>query len=316
MTTTQQLIDIYNEAKSRLISEDILVSDYKDIAYGIQFSVTVASWSGIIRIYQNKKGVIRNDYSQIKSSDYSSRVISIIEQKKSHGEIEEKGTDNDTFNIGFPIIGTDESGKGDYFGPLVCAGVYLDERSAKILEFEGIKDCKKLSDKKNITLAQKIKTVCGKNHSIIEIAPEKYNALYEQFVKEKKNLNTLLAWGHAKAIEELLLKVECQTAVADQFADEKFILSKLQEKGRKLKLIQRHKAEQNIAVAAASILARARFIEKLSKLSSVYQIDLPKGVSAAVINNAKRIVKERGEQHLRKVAKLHFKTTKKVLSGL
>ena len=87
----------------------------------------------------------------------------------------------------------------------------------------------------------------------------------------KKNLNTLLAWGHAKAIEELLSKVECNTAIADQFADERFILSKLQEKGKKLNLIQMHKAEENIAVAAASILARARFLQKLSKLSSEYR---------------------------------------------
>jgi len=312
MTTTQQLIEIYNDAKSRLISVDIHVSEFKDIAYGIQFSVTIDGWSGFIRIYQNKKGVIKNDYSQIQGSEYSSKIISIIEQKEYSGEqIRES---KDVFEIGFPIIGTDESGKGDYFGPLVSAGVYLDERTAGILEFEGIKDSKKLSDKRNKELAQKIKTVCAGNYSIIEISPEKYNILYEQFVKEKKNLNTLLAWGHAKAIEELLSKVDCQTAIADQFADEKFIVSKLQEKGRKLKLIQRHKAEQNIAVAAASILARARFLEKLSKLSTVYQIDLPKGVSAAVINNAKRFVKERGKDQLRKIAKLHFKTTKKVLS--
>lgn len=110
-------------------------------------------------------------------------------------------------------------------------------------------------------------------------------------------------------------KVECNTAIADQFADERFILSKLQEKGKKLNLIQMHKAEENIAVAAASILARARFLQKLSKLSSEYRVELSKGASANVINNAKAFVATYGENSLRKVAKLHFKTTKQVLTS-
>jgi ribonuclease HIII len=216
--------------------------------------------------------------------------------------------------IGFPIIGTDESGKGDYFGPLVSAGVYVDEHSAKLLELEGVRDSKKLSDKKNEELADSIIKICNDRYSIIEIPPEKYNDLYDQFIREKKNLNTLLAWGHAKAIEELLSKVECDNAIADQFADERFILSKLQEKGKKLNLIQMHKAEENIAVAAASILARARFLQKLSKLSSEYRVELPKGASINVINIAKSVVATHGRDALRKVAKLHFKTTKEVLT--
>ncbi|MBI4691388.1 MAG: ribonuclease HIII [Nitrospirae bacterium] len=211
-----------------------------------------------------------------------------------------------------PIIGTDESGKGDYFGPLVSAAVYVDEHSAKLLELEGVKDSKKLNDKKNVKLAEKIMTICKNRYSIIEISPEKYNDLYDRFVGEKKNLNNLLAWGHAKAIEELLGKVECNNAMADQFADERYILSKLQEKGRKLNLIQMHRAEENIAVAAASILARARFLQKLSKLSSEYGIELPKGASINVINTAKRIIAGHGKDALRKIAKVHFKTTKEV----
>lgn len=303
----QSLQTIYDEIKQKLRDGGIDVAAYTSISYGIQFSVSIHEWSGVIRIYQNKKGVIRNDYSQLKNGEYSSKVVSIIEQM----ETEEKKSD--VAEVGLPVIGTDESGKGDYFGPLVAASVYVDEKSSKLLNFEGVRDSKKLSDKKNLELAQKIMSICNGNFSIIEISPEKYNDLYEQFIKEKKNLNTLLAWGHAKAIEELLSKVDCDTAIADQFADERFIQSKLQERGKKLNLIQMHKAEQNIAVAAASILARARFLEKLSKLSSEYKIDLPKGVSAAVVNNARKIFREYGEKHLRKVAKLHFKTTKKVL---
>ena len=149
---------------------------------------------------------------------------------------------------------------------------------------------------------------------LLKYLQKKYNDLYEQFKKEKKNLNTLLAWGHAKAIEEILSKVDCKVAIADQFADESFILGKLQEKGKKLKLIQMNKAEQNIAVAAASIPARARFLEKLSKLSNEYKIDLPKGSSQTVIEKAKKVVDMYGKEILRKVAKLHFKTTTAVVN--
>ena len=308
MTTTERLLDTYRNMRNVLESESIVVSEYKDIAYGIQFSVADGGSVGVIRVYQNAKGVLRNDYSQLKNGELASKVKKIIEQRETpKKEIPFTGTT-------FPIIGTDESGKGDYFGPLVSAAVYVDEQTAKLLAFEGVRDSKKLSDKKNEDLAEKIVNICNDRYSIIEISPEKYNDLYDQFIREKKNLNTLLAWGHAKAIEELLAKVECNNAIADQFADERFILSKLQEKGKKLNLIQMHKAEENIAVAAASILARARFLQKLSKLSSEYNLELPKGASISVIKTAKSIVATHGKNALKKIAKLHFKTTKEILT--
>jgi len=311
MKQENKLLEVYEYIKSILKVDNINVSDYQLIDYGLQFTVSILDWSGIIRIYQNKKGVLKIDYSQLKGGVNAIKVQTLTEGKRAISNL--KNSDKNDVELGFPIIGTDESGKGDYFGPLVSAGVYVDERSAKALIAYGIKDSKKLSDSKNLELAQEVAKICKGRFAIIEISPEKYNDLYEQFKKEKKNLNTLLAWGHAKAIEEILSKVDCKVAIADQFADESFILGKLQEKGKKLKLIQMHKAEQNIAVAAASILARARFLEKLSNLSNEYKIDLPKGASQTVIENAKKVVDMYGKETLRKVAKLHFKTTTAVV---
>jgi ribonuclease HIII len=305
-------IEEYKHVKSILSINHINVSDYQLIDYGLQFTVSILGWSGVIRIYQNKKGVLKIDYSQLNGGANTIKIQTLIESKKISSNLRKSNKKEITLRL--PIIGTDESGKGDYFGPLVSAGVYVDERSVKDLIGCGIKDSKKLSDSKNLELARKVVKICKGRFAIIEISPEKYNDLYEQFKKEKKNLNTLLAWGHAKAIEEILSKVNCKTAIADKFADERFILDKLQEKGKKIKLIQMHKAEQNTAVAAASILARARFLEKLSKLSNEYKIDLPKGASQKVIENAKKVVDMYGEKTLRKVAKLHFKTTKAVLN--
>lgn len=217
---------------------------------------------------------------------------------------------NIKYNEFSSIIGTDESGKGDFFGPLVTAAVYVDDNNKNLLTKSGVKDSKKISDDKIMILADTIKKICADKYSIIEISPEKYNDLYSKFKSEKKNLNTLLAWGHAKAIEEVLNKVDCSNALSDKFADEKFILSKLQEKGKKINLRQEHKAEDNIAVAAASVLARARFLQKLKKLSTEYNVLLPKGASQKVIDQAKRFIAINGNEKLRKVAKLHFKTTK------
>jgi ribonuclease HIII len=218
--------------------------------------------------------------------------------------------------IPFPHIGTDESGKGDYFGPLVVAGVWLDESAAVRLEAKGVKDSKLLSNNRCQDLAAEIRIVCDGKSVEVEMPPERYNELYNQFKKERKNLNHLLAWGHARAIESLLEKLPCSYAIADQFGNERFILSKLMEKGKKLQLIQTPKAERYIAVAAASILARDRFLSRMEKLSQRYGILLPKGASDRVIQPALDIVKKRGIDALKKVAKLHHKTTQKILKKI
>jgi ribonuclease HIII len=220
---------------------------------------------------------------------------------------------NHRADIPYPHIGTDESGKGDYFGPMVIAGIWVDEPIKAKLEAMGIKDSKLLSDNRCRELAAKIRATCNGKFVEVELQPEKYNELYEQFKKEGKNLNHLLAWGHARAIESLLDRNLCTHAVADQFGDEKLILSKLMEKSRRLELIQTPKGERYIAVAAASILARDRFLTRVDKLSQEYGIALPKGASDAVIQPARQIVDRKGSTELKKVAKLHHKTTRRIV---
>lgn len=208
-------------------------------------------------------------------------------------------------------IGIDESGKGDYFGPLVIAAVFVDATTQGELRLMEVRDSKKISDGRVLEMAPDIKTICP--HSVIAIGPQKYNELYAKI----KNLNRLLAWGHAKALETLLEQgISCERAISDQFGNERLILHALQEKGRKLALEQRPKAESDLAVAAASILARAEFLIRLKRLSSEVGTTLPKGASPAVELAAKMIIKKHGQERLSTVAKLHFKTTKAVLAGL
>jgi ribonuclease HIII len=216
--------------------------------------------------------------------------------------------------LSFPYIGTDESGKGDYFGPLVVAAVWVDEDIQKRLELIGVRDSKTLTDLKCRDLATKIRELCRGKYEEVEIPPDKYNELYNQFRREGKNLNNLLAWGHARALESLLTRQPSQIAIADQFGDEKYIKSKLMEKGKTLQLTQTPKAERYMAVAAASILARDRFLNRLQNMTQQSGISLPKGASQAVIDAAKSIVLKGGKEMLHRVAKMHFKTTDLVLT--
>ncbi|MCI4444627.1 MAG: ribonuclease HIII [Candidatus Aminicenantes bacterium] len=205
-------------------------------------------------------------------------------------------------------IGTDESGKGDYFGPLVIAGFFLPEGQEEVLKELGVKDCKRLSDNRVVEIAGLLRR--GYIYSLVAIGPERYNSLY----KSLKNLNRLLAWGHARAIENILEKVNCVEAITDQFGDERFVREALLKKGKKIKLVQKTKAEEDLAVAAASILARAEFLFRLKNLSAEVGLELPKGASPAVEEAGLKLIRSFGPKILEKVAKMHFKTTERLLT--
>jgi ribonuclease HIII len=209
-----------------------------------------------------------------------------------------------------PRIGIDESGKGDYFGPLVIAAVYVTPEAEPDLRLMEVRDSKRISDGRVLEMAPDIRQVC--RHSVVAIGPQRYNELYAKI----RNLNRLLAWGHARALENLLDQVDCDLAIADQFGDERLILNALLEKGKKIRLVQRPRAEEDLAVAAASILARAEFLIRLKRLSDEVGTTLPKGASQAVELGARMVIKKHGEDRLKTVAKLHFKTTRAVLAGL
>ncbi len=220
---------------------------------------------------------------------------------------------SDPQSVPLPHIGTDESGKGDYFGPMIVAGVMLEEEARPKLVTLGIRDSKKLTDVKCRELAVKIRTLCVQRYYEVTLPPERYNSLYADFKKEGKNLNHMLAWGHARAIESLLGYADCKWAVADQFGNERYIQSRLTKKSSGLTLIQEHKGERFLAVAAASILARDRFLEYMDRLSRTYEMTLPKGASHIVIGVGKQFVAKHGAENLKMVAKLHHKTTEKIL---
>jgi ribonuclease HIII len=213
-----------------------------------------------------------------------------------------------------PHIGIDESGKGDFFGPMVIAGAYVDETLFGQLEKLGVKDSKSItSDKKALNMGRDIIKLLGKRYSLVRIGPGSYNRMYAKM----KNVNQMLAWGHAQAIENLLEIVpDCPRAISDKFGREDQIIRKLKERGRKIKLEQYHKAESDMAVAAASIIARAAFLDALQKLEAKYGVAMLKGASARVRESAEELVQKHGPKVLLETSKCHFRTTDQVLEAV
>ncbi len=211
-------------------------------------------------------------------------------------------------------FGIDESGKGDFFGPLVIAGAYTDADIARSLIDAGVTDSKRItSDARIRKLADIIRGTPGLVSQVVRIGPTRYNDLYGRF----RNLNRMLAWGHALVIEGLLeKKPDCPRALSDQFANPREIERALMEKGRGIELQQRTKAESDVAVAAASILARESFIDWLREAKDKLGIELPKGASLQVKAVGREIALRHGAEGLGKLAKMHFKTANEILSDL
>lgn len=204
-------------------------------------------------------------------------------------------------------IGIDEAGKGDFFGPLCVAGVYAEGDTISDLKNIGVKDSKNMNDKNILKLAKEIRNRC--EVTVIRMNPLKYNELYGKF----KNLNQLLAWGHSTAIENLVSKTKCKNVIIDQFAAERVVISALEKKKLEVNLTQRHRGEEDIVVAAASIIARDEFVNELERLGKKWEMTLPKGASRQVVQAGVKFLQRFGKEKLPEVGKCHFKTYQDVL---
>lgn len=213
-----------------------------------------------------------------------------------------------------PHMGIDESGKGDLFGPLVVAAVYTDEKIVEKLKELGARDSKTISsDRVALQIASNIRNELEGKYTIVTLGPAAYNRMYASM----KNVNRVLAWGHARAIENLLEKVpDCPRALSDKFGPTHRIESALMKNGKNIQMDQRTKAESDPAVAAASILARAGFLNGLRSLEKEFGIEtIPKGCSAKVKQIATELVAEKGPGVLPNTCKCHFRTTEQVLQA-
>jgi ribonuclease HIII len=284
---TAGLRGIYEIILKKLLRYDFVVSAPAEINYGIQFEIRKQEWRSMMRIYEKKNGKINIDYSALKG-EKADAVKSII--------------------VVYPYIGTDESGKGDTFGPLAIAGVLLNEPQQKILAAAGVKDSKENSDEINLRLADVIKENCGNSIEVMTIMPEQYNELYAAH----KNVNTILAGAHSSIIKKLASNGNCSMAIIDQFADSSLISKNFGDD--EIKLYHTTGGEKYTAVAAASILARKAFLDGLKTLSERFGIELPKGSSENAAFAIETIKKRNIADKMHLMAKTHFANVKAALN--
>lgn len=204
-------------------------------------------------------------------------------------------------------IGTDECGKGDFFGPLVVAAVFVNTDSIIKLKKIGVCDSKKLNDNQINHIAKLIRNIIPESMiEVVNINPEKYNQLYKKF----NNLNKLLNWAHSKAISNLLSSTNSAKVITDKFSRSDLNIMN-DVKYSNVDFIQLHGAEKYIGVAAASIIARETFNKWFSQKEKG-GLKLSKGSSIIVERNAKNLLSKFGEDKFKEIAKLHFKTYNKI----
>lgn len=282
------------------------VSDFKKIAYGLQFYID----NNIVRIYSSKKKGITLDTSQSKSDELNLILNSIYDifQGNSLSSSDFDAEKKQLYPImDPPLLGSDEVGKGDFYAPIIVGSVYLEKNEYDILKTLGVRDSKDLSDDRIIKLASEIKKVTN-NYSILRIGQSKYNELY----KKIGNINAILAWAHVTNIKNVYKKQPFKKALVDKFGREEQIRNGLKELN--LEMIFKPKAEQNIAVAAASILARDALLTTIKNMNKHYDFDFPLGANSIVITKGKEFVKKFGEEELNNVCKMHFKTVQNILN--
>lgn len=286
-----------------LQNEGFSISSMVKKLYNYEIVVNRGKDETKILVYFGKKG-IKKVLQGNEQSDLFKKLKKIVFGSELFDQDDELTVDFESY------IGTDESGKGDYFGPLVVASVYVDKKSKMELEKLGVKDSKLLTDSMILSFEKKIKNIVDDHYDVVMISPEKYNQLYESF----GNLNKLLGWAHSKTMENLAQRVKCKNVITDKFGDEKIIKNELAKKKLELNLYQTPKAERFIGVAAASILARAKVIQWFRFKEKELGINLLKGTNSKVENIARQILKNSNDNYLRKLIKFHFKNSKNIFN--
>lgn len=262
--------------------------------YNYEFNTVLGKDKIKVQVFFGKKG-IKTILQGDKASPLFNQLNSIIFGQKQLELIEHALDEPEEY------IGTDEAGKGDFFGPLVVAAVHVDLLSKEELVSIGVRDSKLINDNQILILAPSIKRIVKENYEVIKINPEKYNELYPRF----NNLNKLLNWAHSKAVENLLEKSKSKNVITDKFSRRDLDVAS-SPKFTDVEFVQETKAEKYTGVAAASILARASFLDWF-KLQFKNGYDIPKGASVTTEQYANKLKKIVGTEEMNKFAKLHFK---------
>ncbi len=286
------------ELEQRLKGEDF---EWRQVPHA-RFSVRGAG--AVATLYTSGKFVVQGSDPQL----FLARYTNLESQAGSEGT-ESSGCAPETTAppkaLDEAQVGSDEVGKGDYFGPLVVAAVRLEPDEARELVEWGVADSKRIKDPQALKLGSLLRNKV--RHCVESLQPPEYNQAHSSY----GNLNPLLAALHAKAIRAVAEPGE--RVLVDQFADASLMERELQGSG--LRLEQEHRAERYVTVAAASILARAEFLLALDELSNEFGVPLHKGAGAPTDRAGVAYVRQHGPEALSRVAKVHFKNTLRIRGG-
>ncbi len=302
MEIKERAFDHIQNIRNQITAKGYYSEPIVEKEFNYELPVFVSKNKFKVLVYFGKKG-IKTMLQGNKKEPAFEDINEILDPQSAFDFLEEPLIEPDKY------IGTDETGKGDVFGPLVVGAVYVDQYSVDKLLALGVKDSKSLTPAKIKELAPKISKVLKNKIEIVIINPQKYNELYAKF----NNLNRMLNWAHSKAAENLIIRTNCKTVITDKFSKESLRFSKALEINN-LELITETKAEKFTAVAAASILARNSFDEWFSEMKKEGLI-LPKGASNNIESTLKNLIDERGIEFLKSVAKLHFKSVKRIIDN-
>ncbi len=287
-------------------AQDIHMVGESEVPYGIQVKFQRGADTCPLNLYYSTKKGISKILGGKKTTALYASLAKLLEMEVSTA----KSIDMHQWRH---WIGSDECGKGDYFGTLVVCAFAADESIVPALKKLGIMDSKKLRDPQIVDIAKKVYQLYPQRISCISLKPLKYNEIYQSMQSQKKNLNDLLAWLHSTAILELLAKHPSTDGVlVDQFSNSMKVKRALTAKKIEVPVVERHGAEADIAVATASIVARYQFLQAMDAQSRFYKITFPKGAGSRIPVVAKEFVKQYGFNRLGEVAKLHFVTTNQI----
>ncbi|MCF8266898.1 MAG: ribonuclease HIII [Ignavibacteriales bacterium] len=306
MISKKDVFTEINSLKSRLIDENLVCGDIILRDYNYEFEVASQKDRLKIQYYFGKKGLKKVVQGKLEGFVYN-QVSSIMGLKKPEGFSLEDNT-SDTPDL---YIGSDEAGKGDFFGPLVVCAFLYDNRAADIFTGLGIRDSKELTDQKINQLAIILENSHADHFETVLIGPEKYNELYSKF----KNLNYMLNWAHSRAVTLLLEKSNTTGAavIVDKFSSLKLNIDKTIFPA--INVIYETKAEKYPGVAAASIIARSRF-NKWFIQKEKEGLSLPKGASNEAEAKAVKLYSGMTHSEFVKLCKTHFKTFSRVTTSL
>jgi ribonuclease HIII len=302
-----EIISRLNRVLPILLKEGFLFQDAYPIPYGTRITLRFNDSSVNANLYYSKK----KGFSLVVDRTVSQEVAIALKNFILFGDSATCISSDPDEKLLKVWIGSDESGKGDYLGPLVVASFLTTPETLKDLIALQVKDSKQVQDQRCREIARFLYGKYPNLISVVELVPETYNRLYEQFRSEGKKLNSLLAWAHSQSIKNLYQQ-DVEAIVIDKFAAHDQLFQYLHIK---TKIIFRERAEDNIGVAAASILARARFLYRIEKLSEQYQIKFALGGGCEADAVAVECVKRYGKDVLDKIAKVHFRNSQRVLKS-